>query len=129
MKNLSINWRTTLAAVIAVAVQILPVLFPTIITPTIANSISVLAGAAGLIAAKDGVVTGIGAQATTVVNASLPLADALTANSSNVTIQDIHKVIDALKPSQAPVTVNVTAPATPTIETGSPVINQPGATS
>lgn len=58
MKNLLKNWKTTLAGVIAIVVQVGPVLLPKYITPTVANSISVIAGSMGVIAAKDGNVTG-----------------------------------------------------------------------
>lgn len=65
MKNLLVNWKTTLAGIIALIIQLGPVLFPQYITPTVANTISVIAGGLGIIVAKDGNVSGIGTKATT----------------------------------------------------------------
>lgn len=52
------SWKTTLGGVIAIGIQVAQVLWPTIITHDIANAITTLAIAGGLIAAKDGQVTG-----------------------------------------------------------------------
>jgi len=99
IKNFSINWKTTLAGAIAIFVQIGPVLFPKTITPRIANTISVIAVAVGLGVAKDANVTGVGATATTIEQDAIPVlkvADQLSAGSSNITIQDVHSIIDKL---------------------------------
>lgn len=58
MNNLLKNWKTTLAGVIALVIQLGPVLLPKYITPSVANTISVIAGSLGIIVAKDGNVTG-----------------------------------------------------------------------
>jgi len=63
MKNLTLNWKTTLGGAVAILIQIGPILFPKTITPQVANSISALAVALGLVAAKDGNVTGAGSSA------------------------------------------------------------------
>lgn len=52
------NWKTTLSGVVAIIVQVGPVLFPKYINETTANSISVIAGAIGITLAKDHNVTG-----------------------------------------------------------------------
>jgi hypothetical protein len=58
MKSLLANWKTTLAGVIALVIQIGPVLWPTVITPAVANTISVISASIGVVVAKDGNVTG-----------------------------------------------------------------------
>lgn len=60
MKNILINWKTTLAGIIAILIQVGPILFPTVITPAIANTISIIATSLGIVVAKDGNVTGAG---------------------------------------------------------------------
>jgi len=56
--NFTGSWKTSLFGVLAVLPQVLPLLFPKFITPTIATAISVLFVAAGLTSAKDKAVTG-----------------------------------------------------------------------
>lgn len=58
MKSLTINWKTTLAGAVALLIQLGPVLLPKYITPTVANTITVIATSLGLIVAKDKNVTG-----------------------------------------------------------------------
>lgn len=58
MKNLLANWKTTLAGGIALLIQIGPILWPKVITPATANTISLLAASLGIVVAKDGNVTG-----------------------------------------------------------------------
>ncbi len=58
MKSLLINWKTTLAGIIGLVIQLGPVLYPTIITTQVANTITAIAVACGVIVAKDGNVTG-----------------------------------------------------------------------
>lgn len=57
-KNIAANWKTTLAGIVALVIQIGPILWPTVITPAIANTISTIAVSLGVVAAKDGNVTG-----------------------------------------------------------------------
>jgi len=52
------NWKTTLAAILAAAPQILHYLFPNTITLDVANVLSGLFVSLGLVAAKDNNVTG-----------------------------------------------------------------------
>lgn len=52
------NWKTTLGGVVGILLQILPLVFPKVVTHDVANALTVLAVSAGLIAAKDGNVTG-----------------------------------------------------------------------
>lgn len=52
------NWKTTLAGVLAVMVGVAHTLWPTIITIEVTGAINTILIAAGLIAAKDGNVTG-----------------------------------------------------------------------
>lgn len=58
MNTLLANWKTSLAGLIALVIQIGPLVAPKYITPAVANTISVIAGALGLIVAKDKNVTG-----------------------------------------------------------------------
>jgi hypothetical protein len=60
MKNLTINWKTTLVGVIVFIIQVGPILLPNVITHELANTISAVAAALGLVVAKDGNVTGAG---------------------------------------------------------------------
>lgn len=96
MKNLKINWKTTAAGVGLIILVVAHVLFPATITAAVmASGISIMAGL-GLVAAKDGNVTGVGAAATTLEDTVLPLAGQLTAGSTNPTMEDIHRIIGAL---------------------------------
>lgn len=52
------SWKTSLFGILAVLPQVLPLLFPKIVTPTVATAISVLFVAAGLSQSKDRNVTG-----------------------------------------------------------------------
>jgi uncharacterized membrane protein len=52
------SWKTTLAGVLSIAPQLLHAFFPTVVTAEVANSLTSLFVALGLIAAKDGNVTG-----------------------------------------------------------------------
>ena len=47
------NWKTTLFGILAALPQVLPLLFPKVITPAIATAMSVLFASAGLVQAKD----------------------------------------------------------------------------
>lgn len=58
MQTLLTNWKTTLAGLIALVIQVGPVLWPTVITPATANTITAVAVSLGIIAAKDSNVTG-----------------------------------------------------------------------
>jgi hypothetical protein len=58
MKFFNKNWKTTLAGIITVIIQVGPVVAPKIITHDLANAITAVAISLGLIAAKDGNVTG-----------------------------------------------------------------------
>lgn len=57
MNLLSKNWKTTIAGIIAIIIQVGPIIWPRYITPSVANTISTIAAALGLIAAKDSNVT------------------------------------------------------------------------
>ena len=59
MSTLLKNWKTTLAGLIALLIQIGPIVAPKIITQSVANEISLVAGALGLVVSKDGNVTGV----------------------------------------------------------------------
>lgn len=52
------NWKTTLSGIVILLLQVGPTLFPQYITPSVANVISGVAVALGLLAAKDSNVTG-----------------------------------------------------------------------
>ncbi len=52
------NWKTSLSALVAIVIQFGPVVVPQYITPAIANTITGIATALGLFAAKDFNVTG-----------------------------------------------------------------------
>jgi uncharacterized membrane protein len=52
------SWKTTLAGVLSIAPQLLHTFYPTVVTAEVANSLTGLFVALGLIAAKDGNVTG-----------------------------------------------------------------------
>lgn len=52
------SWKTTLAGILVAGVTAAHLLWPTVITTEVAAAISTLLVAAGLIAAKDGQVTG-----------------------------------------------------------------------
>ena len=56
MGNIFKNWKTTVAAIIMLGVQVLPQLG--VIDQNVANAISTIAGALGLVSAKDHNVTG-----------------------------------------------------------------------
>jgi hypothetical protein len=48
------NWKTTVAGLLSVAPQLLHTFYPTVVTPDVANSLTGLFVALGLIAAQDG---------------------------------------------------------------------------
>lgn len=52
------SWKTTLSGVLSIAPQILHIVYPNIVTEEVANSLTAVFVALGLIAAKDGNVTG-----------------------------------------------------------------------
>lgn len=96
MKNLSINWKTTLAGGIIFLCFVGHVLFPTVVTDAVTTGTLAVAGSFGLLTAKDGDVTGIGPNATNIAAQGLPVLDALTAGSSNPEVQAVHATIDKL---------------------------------
>ena len=67
MKNLLINWKTTLSGVLLLAIAVMTVMGK--ITHDQALAITATLGGLGLIVAKDGNVHGIGPNATTDVTA------------------------------------------------------------
>jgi len=109
MNSLLKNWKTTTAGVLGILTIILKVIFPNIFTPEVLTLIGLALGSLGLVAAKDGSVTGIGSQATTVIKDALPIVVDLTANSTNATIKEIHTIVSNIQASQSvtPVVVNV----------------------
>jgi uncharacterized membrane protein len=52
------SWKTTVAGLAAVLPQILHALYPTVVTIDVATGLSAFFAAIGLVAAKDGNVTG-----------------------------------------------------------------------
>jgi hypothetical protein len=52
------SWKTSASGVVVVILQLLPLLFPTVVTHDVANALTALAVAVGLINAKDSNVTG-----------------------------------------------------------------------
>ena len=52
------NWKTTLAGIVAIVIQLGPIVAPKYITPVVANTISTIAASLGLMTAKDFNVTG-----------------------------------------------------------------------
>ena len=52
------SWKTTLAGVLSIAPQILHILYPTLVTEEVANSLTAVFVGFGLVAAKDSNVTG-----------------------------------------------------------------------
>lgn len=130
MKNLKINWKTTISGGIILLTFLAHAMFPAIVTGETAGGVITLATTFGLVSAKDGDVTGIGSQATTEVSNVLPVLDQLTANSNNPTMKDVHQVIDKLSTAFvdaarvnaiAVANTAVPAPAAPVVEN---VINE-----
>lgn len=98
MKNIAANWKTTLAGAITGGTISIDALIETGLTKGWKQALVGLAIMLIGFFAKDGDTTGVGATATKVESALLPAVDALTANSTNVTVEDIHKIIDKLVP-------------------------------
>jgi hypothetical protein len=111
MNSLLKNWKTTLAGALGVLLIVLKIVFPQTFTTEIVTTIGFLLGSLGLVAAKDGSVTGIGSQATTIIKDVLPIVSDLTATSTDPTVKEIHTIVKSIQASQSnPVIVNVEAP-------------------
>jgi hypothetical protein len=113
MKNLLTNWKTTLAGFLGIVLFLLGVFDPKTFTPAVIASVITLLASFGLIVAKDGNVTGIGATATTIEQTALPIVAELTATSTNPTMEDVHKVIAALTTNPAIVINGAVTPVAP----------------
>lgn len=109
MSSIISNWKTSLAGLIVLITGILGFVDPKVFTPAVTTGIISIAGAFGLVAAKDGVSTILGTEGVAIEKAALPVVDALTANSTNAIIEEIHKIAVALEATNANVAANATA--------------------
>jgi hypothetical protein len=58
MKSLTANWKTTAAGIIALAITAIKIFYPSVLTTEAYTAILGVLGGLGLVAAKDGNVTG-----------------------------------------------------------------------